>query len=62
MDVRHKSLEPSSSLRAKVNVVGVLVYVQGENRHPASDGVGVISRPLIYQRAFARLQTKKHPP
>ncbi|MCY1537754.1 hypothetical protein D9M68_732630 [compost metagenome] len=61
VDVLHEGIDVRAGGGAVVQVVGVLVHVQRQEGRAARQRMGVISSPLVDQRALARLEGEQHP-
>jgi hypothetical protein len=61
VDVGHEGIDVSTGGRAEVHVVRVLVHVQRQNGHATGQRMRVVGRPLVDERALARLEDQQHP-
>src|SRR5947209_6225275 len=62
VDHVHENVDVTSRFGTEVDVIGVLVHVQRENRNAAGQSVAVICGPLIDELLVARRPGQKHPP
>ncbi len=49
MNVLHEGVDIGARLGAEIEVIGVLVHVERQDRHAAGEAVGVVRRPLDRQ-------------
>src|SRR5262245_61790408 len=49
VDVQHERLDIRCRLRPIIDVIGVFVHIEGEDRHPTREATRMIRRPLIDQ-------------
>src|SRR5689334_5058401 len=57
----HESVHVCCRFRAKVDVIGVLIHIEGENGCAAGKGMTVVRCPLIDELAIARQPRQQHP-
>src|SRR4030095_7543192 len=61
VDIAHEGRNISGRVCAEVDVVGVLVHVEGEDRNATGNALPVIRGTLIYQSTVARHIRQKYP-
>ena len=61
MQIAHDRVDIGSGIGAEVEVIGVLVHVEGEDRSRACQHMGVVGGPLVDQPAGARRPGEDHP-
>src|SRR5205809_6285919 len=57
----HERIDVGRGLRAVIDVVGVLVHVERENRRAAGERVAMVRGPLIHTLGVARRPRKLYP-
>jgi hypothetical protein len=62
IDVALEGVDVRLGVRAEVDVVGVLVHVQGQDRDASRRGLPVIGRILVDELAIPRNVDEQHPP
>src|SRR5437762_1628017 len=61
VEVVHERVDIFRGGRAVVDVVGVLVHIERQDRRASRHAVGVVGRPLVYELAVAMGIGEKHP-
>ena len=61
VDVLHEGFDVCPGGGAKVEVIGVLVHVERKQRDPAGQRMRMVRRPLVDERAVARLEREHDP-
>src|SRR6266700_1211022 len=58
----HERIDIGRGFRAIIDMIGVLVHIERENRRAAGERVAMVRGPLVHQLAVARRPRQQNPP